>query len=205
MSSSLRGWVVRVGAALWVVAVAALFVGAGQYRGTVGEPAQAPSQWPAELPFAPSAGQTTVVMLAHPRCPCTRASLDELDRLMAEVGDRATAYVLFVRPPGVAAAWEQTDTWTRAHRIPHTQVRVDEGGAESARLGALTSGQVVAFDSQGQLVFSGGITAGRGHEGDNAGHARLREIILGGQAATAPGPVFGCPLSELSQRRGDGT
>jgi hypothetical protein len=52
---------------------------------------------------------------------------------------------------------------------------------------------VVLYNAAGALLFSGGITAARGHEGDNAG----REMVLAHLAANDAGrraPVFGCPL-----------
>ena len=64
----------------------------------------------------------------------------------------------------------------------------------AALLGARTSGHVVAYDPAGSRVFSGGITASRGHEGDSAGH----ESLVAGITAAAPrsyASVFGCTLA----------
>ena len=52
----------------------------------------------------------TLVMLAHPRCTCTRASLAELAELMARVTQRPKAYVVFIKPGGVAEQWERTES-----------------------------------------------------------------------------------------------
>ena len=41
-------------------------------------------------------------MLAHPMCPCTRASLDELAEALARSKASARIYVLFIRPTGFA-------------------------------------------------------------------------------------------------------
>ena len=46
---------------------------------------------------------------------------------------------------------------------------LDPGGAEARRFGVATSGHVLLYDTRGDLIFSGGITPGRGEQGDNAG------------------------------------
>jgi hypothetical protein len=46
----------------------------------------------------------------------------------------------------------------------------------------------------GKLLFSGGITASRGHEGDNVGRSAIVSFILNGHAPVNHTPVFGCSL-----------
>jgi hypothetical protein len=48
----------------------------------------------------------TLVLFAHPHCPCTRASLHELDGLLAQTQNRVSAIVVFTIPDGVPAGWE---------------------------------------------------------------------------------------------------
>jgi hypothetical protein len=117
---------------------------------------------------------------------------------MARCGDSVRARVLFLKPALAPPGWEQTDLWRRAASIPGVQVLTDEGGAEARRLGAQTSGQAMLYDPGGALLFSGGITPSRGHEGDNAGADAI--IALTTQRATGPhaAAVFGCPLQETS-------
>ncbi|MBL8975876.1 MAG: hypothetical protein JNK56_35060, partial [Myxococcales bacterium] len=58
-----------------------------------------PEAWPPASTIAHADGLSTLVMLAHPRCPCTRASIGELARLMADAHGLVDAHVLVVRPP----------------------------------------------------------------------------------------------------------
>src|ERR1700734_3391131 len=51
----------------------------------------------------------TLVIFVHPRCPCTRASLHELDGLLALTENRVSATVVFTIPDGVPAGWERGD------------------------------------------------------------------------------------------------
>src|SRR3954470_24947525 len=98
-----------------------------RYSMTPGRSGQAPTHWPATVPIPFHPGRSTLVMLAHPRCPCTRASLSELARLTAR-GD-ADVWVLFLRPEGAQAGWEKTSLWDTAAAIPGVHVLADMDGA----------------------------------------------------------------------------
>jgi hypothetical protein len=116
-------------------------------------------------------------MLAHPKCPCTRASIGELAAIMAHCQGRLNAYVLFMKPEGFTEDWEKTDLWQSASQIPDVQVISDPSGEEARRFSAVTSGQTLLYDLKGELLFSGGITPSRGHSGDNAGKSAIVSII----------------------------
>src|SRR5712671_5581051 len=68
----------------WAFLVACGFVGLARYKSTPGEMAEAPARWPQGTRLQRVAGRPTLVMFAHPKCACTRASLAELNRLAAE-------------------------------------------------------------------------------------------------------------------------
>jgi len=105
-----------------------------------------------------------------------------------------TAYVLFVKPAGSSSNWEKTDLWQSAAKIPDVNVLVDDNGAESHRFNSLTSGQTALYDVTGSLLFSGGITASRGHSGDNVGQSTIVSLLNDGEAERTVTSVFGCPL-----------
>lgn len=175
--------------------VTALGVGVlWSYKNTPGPGATAPAGWPLDSRIRPDAERATLVMLAHPQCPCTRASIGELDRLMAQAHGRLTAYVLFLKPAGSPDDWEKSDLWQSAVRIPGVNVVLDDNGVEARRFRAMTSGQTVVYDKAGQLLFSGGITRSRGHSGDNEGSSAIVSLLNAGQADRSETAVFGCPL-----------
>jgi hypothetical protein len=137
------------------------------------------------------------VLLIHPHCPCSRATIEELARLMNDCNGKVNATVLMLHPAETAKTWEQTDLWRSAVVIPGVSVVADEEGRESQRFGAATSGQTLLYAADGRLLFAGGITESRGHSGDNAGRSAVCELVL----ASNPGlrrplhtPVYGCPL-----------
>jgi hypothetical protein len=72
---------------------------------------------------------------------------------------------------------------------------VDPGGAIARRLGAHTSGQVLVYGRAGELVFQGGLTAARGHEGANRGRDAIRRLVETGAPTEPETAVFGCPLA----------
>lgn len=152
-----------------------------------------PQSWPAGTSVT-RGPQFTLVMLAHPYCACMRATLDELNVLMNRAAGRVQASVLFLRPEEHPEAWSRTPIWTLATTIPGVTVREDRGGLEHRRFHAGTSGELVLYDAAGRLVFHGGITASRGHSGDNLGLQRVLAILDDGSAAPSEHAVFGCSL-----------
>lgn len=167
------------------------------YQSTPGEGAVAPAQWPGSARIAPTSGQATLVMFAHPLCSCTRASLAELDSMLQQSGGRVSAWVLFLHPQGAPTEWIESSTWSAARQVRNVHVGLDSDGSEAARFGAVTSGQVVLYDARGQLQFSGGITGARGHVGNNSGEQRVVDLVNKGTADAHDHAVFGCGLHEL--------
>jgi len=164
------------------------------YDTTPGAGARAPRHWASTALIEPLAGKCTLVMFAHPHCPCTRASIAELSVLMTRCQDKVHAIVLFLKPGGFPPGWEKTDLWYEASRIPGVTVTTDEDGAASRQFAAVTSGQTFVYSTAGSLLFSGGITASRGHAGDNEGLETAVAAIAAGTPAPGPALVFGCPL-----------
>ncbi|HEX8737712.1 MAG TPA: hypothetical protein VF721_20435 [Pyrinomonadaceae bacterium] len=184
-----------LGNILWLsIAVGGVFYLA-QYENTPAEKnVFYPSTFPSESRIGRDAGRPTLVFFAHPKCPCTRASLRELERLIAQVDGRLQAYVVFIKPKGEGEEWLETDLRAKAETIPNVRVVIDEDERETGIFGAQTSGLTLLYDRDGNLRFEGGITASRGHEGDNAGSRAIFEIIMKDALKTTETAVFGCPL-----------
>jgi len=178
----------------WAAAVGVGVVAMARYETTPGAPASAPRAWPAGAPLARGEDRPTLVMFAHPRCPCTRASIAQLAEIMVGASRPAMAYVLFYMPHNADASWLETDAWRSASVIPGVQAIRDEGGTVARRFGASTSGQVLVFDATGSLVFDGGITGVRGQMGDNVGSSAVATLLRRESAPAKQTPVFGCDL-----------
>jgi hypothetical protein len=180
--------------AIWLVGMVVAQVMIWRFKNTPGAVHGTASVLPSDLGIPVRPGHDTLVMLAHPFCPCTRASIGELAALMSRVGDHVTAHVYFERPEGMPVGWERSDTWVRASQIPGVFVHVDPGGRIATRLGATVSGHTFLYDARGHRIFSGGITIARGHSGDNPGRTRIVSLVTGNTADRADSPTFGCAL-----------
>jgi hypothetical protein len=164
------------------------------YANTPGEAGSPPASWPGSSSLARNPREATLAMFIHPHCPCSRASIGELAVLMAHCQGRVGAHVFFVKPAGMTTEWTRTDIWVEASRIPGVTVHSDDEGREARRFGAETSGTTELFGADGRLLFQGGITAARGHAGDNDGRDAVQALLLNEPALQTNTPVFGCPL-----------
>lgn len=185
-------WLVAgvVGWAAIAVAGSAFFL---RYEMTATDKPPSIARWPADTVLPHRAGIPTVLLFAHPRCPCTRASLAEFVALLERLPRDVDASVVFIQPHDAPTEWRDGDLHQRARTLAVAIHEVD--GIEAARFGVSSSGHLVIYDGNGELRFSGGITASRGHVGDNLG---LATAIAALQRTDSPGhaPVFGCDLED---------
>ncbi len=180
---------------VWSLGIAAGSWYSFRYETTATNTAAAQDRWPANELCDLSPHCPTLVMFAHPRCPCTRASLSELSLLMTHCQGRVQAHVIFFQPHSSAADWARTDLWETASGIPGVTARLDSGCTVQEQFQARVSGEVFLYRPTGELAFHGGITASRGHAGDNDGRSALESLLLHQRALVATTPVFGCALT----------
>lgn len=200
---------------MWVLVLATALAGLWKYKLTPGRGAELLVHWPSASSIALAPDVPTLLLFAHPRCPCTRATLAELRQVLSSYQGRVAARVVFFDTRTRADDWTNTDTYTLAASIPGVTLSTDFEGSEAARFGAATSGHVVLYSPRGELLFSGGITPARNHEGDSPGRRRLLAALAAatggaaaastrldtaasgaGSAGNAVGSVYGCPLRE---------
>ena len=145
-----------------------------------------------KIPLA--SGEPTLVLFVHPLCPCTRASFHELKEVLGETHDQVSTVIVFSVPHGLPANWKDGDLWRSAKAMREARVVVDQDGVEAGRFGVKGSGHCLLYSPTGDLLFSGGITGSRGHEGENPGSLAVRSLIATGRADITSTPVFGCSL-----------
>ncbi len=186
---------VFVGMALWMCLVAIGFGLLLRYSLTPGRPGEPPATWPAASRMHHDTMRQTLVVAVHPHCPCTRATIAELEDIMTRGRGHIAARVVFLEPSGFTDRWVKDDLWRTASAIPGVTAVVDTGGRELENFGAFTSGQVALYDASGHLVFSGGITGARGHVGANLGERGVVDAANGTRPSGGTAPVYGCPLA----------
>ncbi len=170
------GWLAAAGAGLFVLE---------RHAATPAAEASVQGLWPPDSRLAPPRGRPLLLLFLHPECPCSRATLTELARLVARAGGSVDVVAL------LCAEGERLVSSVEA--IPGVRVCADRDGEEARRFGAAASGHCLLYGGGGALLYSGGITGARGHEGDNAG-ADAIVAHLAGSGGAARGPVYGCPL-----------
>jgi hypothetical protein len=143
-------------------------------------------QWTKERPL--------LVLCAHPQCPCLPSTLGELKRVLVKAPPVDLRVVLLI-PSEKPPEWNPEEVTALRTALPNATFVEDPDGTLAGQLGALTSGHVLLFDTGGQLQFSGGITAGRAHVGDNDAGRTLTRVLGGNCGRLATTPVFGCPLN----------
>ena len=187
--------------AAWLFAAAGGVAWMCQYEHTAGNAETTPRHWPSTTAITLDETRDTLILFAHPKCPCTRATLEELDRILAQSRNKIAAFVLFLQPDEFAEAWADSDLRKKAAAIPNVTVLNDFHGALAKTFGAKTSGQVVLYSPRGELLFSGGITESRGHAGRNAAELALISRVEREQSSRAETPVYGCSLVDSLCRR----
>ena len=183
---------------LWAATVGAMYRAVRRFETTPGAAAAAQTSWPAASTIARPEGAWTLVTLIHPHCSCSRATVDELQLILEKAPPSVRSIVVVYRPSEFPASWQNTDVVQAAHRLPRTRVVTDLDAREARLFGGFTSGQTFLYDGQGRLRFSGGVTALRGHAGENSGVAAVVRIAKSG-VGKASHPVFGCAIVSHSE------
>jgi hypothetical protein len=188
---------------VWFAAIAQGMHLLNRYVSTAGESTIFSTEWPKQtsLQLTKNSFPTLVVFL-HPECPCSRATVEEFDRLMAQTEGRANVFAVFFQPPGWNERRVKSSLWHRTGKIPGIKRVIDSQGQETKRFGVSTSGHAFLFYPSGRLAFSGGITSGRGHAGDNLGVRTVTELMSSGEIIgnkIERTDVFGCALEMRAQ------
>lgn len=196
MSQVVKKVVLSAFVAAWMTAVGAGVIALADYASRPGAEATVSAVYPDDAPVALDPNASTIVVALHPKCPCSRATVEELAGLVAADPGRARVVALVYAPADAPDAWAHTDLWDRAAAIPGATVVADRGGDEARRFGARTSGETLVYGPDGTLRFAGGVTAGRGHLGGNAGIDAATAVVEGRTPDVRHAPVFGCALDD---------
>lgn len=166
-----------------------------RYDSTPGTASTIKNSWPSNCKIVRSVKTKTLVMVLHPHCPCSRASLQQVASIMNSKNS-PKCLLLFYTPSSFAKDWEKTDLWNQALEISGAELISDIDGIEAQKFGGITSGQTYIFDKAGILNFSGGITIARGHSGECANLAIAKNALEDKFAVSNVTPVYGCPIIE---------
>jgi hypothetical protein len=144
--------------------------------------------------FVPEAGTVHVIMALHPKCPCTRTTLAELEHVLALQKERAKCTFLVTLPSNESMSWIDTDTVTFAKKLPTAEIVIDVDSERANQLDLLNSGALLLLHSNGTVSFRGGITSGRTCSVENPGSRAVSDLLRGDVVDPITTPVFGCSL-----------
>lgn len=164
------------------------------YESRPGQAASPPTHYP-------ESGQLPrLIMFLHPRCPCSRASLQAFGQFQTS---RAHLEIVLCGP--VELAQPELIGGLRA-AFDKCEVGLDGDGRRRELYQVWTSGQVIGYDGAGRLGFCGGLTASRGQAGPSLGQDQVKAWLQGQNVSDSS--VFGCPLVSpdefCCQRQGTG-
>lgn len=181
---------------IWLMTVACGLIALVLYAGQTGSQGEFKSEWPAQSSLTHS-GRPEFLMFLHPECPCSKASLGELEALMPKLKLKVLVKILFSQIESSGHLASESELWQMAELIPGVELVVDEEEKEFKLFGAETSGQAYLYDENGTLVFSGGITPARGHRGDSTGKMAVQSWLKGRLPASVHTSPFGCKLKKI--------
>jgi hypothetical protein len=193
-----RAWLLVL--LLWLGLIAAGYAWLLRYGFAPGKIATAPGIIPPSLAPSNYVGHAQLFLALHPRCPCSRATVKELAKILSRIPGTINTTVLVYKPASEGESWLQSSLLDECRHM-NCRVLSDPDGRLAASLGSLTSGNVVLYDANGKLRYQGGITASRGHEGDSAGQRAVLEILSGSCKSYKSMPVFGCPIQQSETRQ----
>lgn len=194
MLMAIRKWWVHFSVGAWFVACGSVLWLLWSYSNAAGPQGMLPVGWTPDARLECPEDRPMLLVFAHPKCPCTRATMSAIERLQRDVPGTFATRVVFYEPDGADASWHQTDLWVRAQKLIDAKAIADPGGSISGGAGAAVSGCVALLDPQDGLLFWGGVTPSRGHEGESVGLNSLRSILRGQEPVESRAPVFGCEL-----------
>lgn len=188
--------VIPVGIAVWLTALGSGFHRLAAYSLQPGEtpPPTSITDWPTGLVIERSPDRPIAIVTLHPECPCSKATLSELERI-ATRSPSLRLYAVFEAYDSLPEEIRDSALWNQAVSIPGLTALTDSDGGIARMLGNKTSGEVRLFSPLGLLLFSGGITSSRGHAGENPASDAV--IALAAGTSTTPQlhvPTFGCAL-----------
>lgn len=189
-----------VAGVVWLLMVGIGFGFFARHEFRAGDDPKAPAQWPDSSQLALAKDRPTLLVFAHPQCPCSVATMEELARVIAHNSQPVHLSVVLFEPSERDSSWQKSAAVRRARSIPGANLAWDREGLEAARFHAHTSGHTLLYSANGRLLFDGGITGSRGHVGENAGQTALLSLLNGSQPTVQATPVFGCPILESCPR-----
>ena len=143
--------------------------------------------------FEMEANSNSLFLFIHPKCTCSKATINNLGRLLDSMAVPPAVTVFAPSPLEDQKGWMSTELVKQA-RKKCGNVVADTRGKIASAFGVRTSGHILVYNQKQDLAFSGGVTQSRGHEGECQPLTDLAKQISNAADGTNYCPVFGCTL-----------
>jgi hypothetical protein len=195
MKSSIQNKIVFT---CWLGIVAMGMTYFNSYSNAPGYAANPPKYWPVGSRIQrPDGSKATLLVFLHPRCPCSEATVESLSHVLRYARNKADIVAIVYRPHGSGSKWQEGRLMAKLRSLEPVKIMVDEGGVQARLFDVQTSGQTMLYDAQGYVVFSGGITPSRGHNGDSEGRDSIEGYLSSNTSKGKISKVFGCSLRHI--------
>ncbi|MEZ5427123.1 MAG: hypothetical protein R2747_12710 [Pyrinomonadaceae bacterium] len=192
-----KNFILAASVCVWMIVIGVGFVWITDYSSRPSLPANISPHLPEGVFPEAVSDRPKILLFVHPKCVCSRATMSELARMVSDTEGLSEIKIFFYKPAGQSEEWVKTDLWEKARRIPGVSIGTMNED-QINKFGVVTSGQVILYDGGGDLVFSGGITLGRGHEGKSKGREAIETFLRGGRPEIREMAVFGCSLTSTA-------
>ncbi|GAA4426521.1 hypothetical protein GCM10023155_14820 [Bremerella cremea] len=179
---------------VWGCLIAVGFIALLFYHNTPGTRSDSNPVWQVNRLIELDPSRANLLVFIHPQCPCSTATMGELARIQAACGSNVLTHLILYQPDN--EKWSTASMMAQAIEIPNLHILADPKGNLAKQFGAETSGHAMLFAPDGHRIFSGGITAGRGCEGDNPGRQAVISYVNQHQVFCDKASVYGCPIVE---------
>lgn len=120
----LKRILITLGACLWVGTIGVGFDVLNTYDSTPGAQQKAPLRWPTTTNLKLSKNKLTLLMMLHPNCACSKASVTELTRVLTKSHNLVETRVLFSVPEN--KKWGDKTLWNQVKNLPGVELIIDE-------------------------------------------------------------------------------
>ena len=142
-----------------------------------------------------SSKATQILLFYHPHCPCTSSTVANLTQLRQELKKPFRLVAFAYCPTKEADSWIESEITDSLRQIPNIVIRIDRGGSSAQSFEIVTSGHCLVYNETGHLIFSGGLTPLRGHQGQSrSGEYFVESVNSRVEKTNLNWPVFGCKI-----------
>lgn len=179
---------------VWIAVCLSILYLLAEYSSLKGVRGINPNKFPVEGNINFIEDKFNLLFFVHPKCPCTLASFNELKKITSRISKPYVTKVIFSIPEGFSNDWaKESRLYKNASFLGEKNLVLDKDEFNSKLFNIKTSGHLLIYNSKRELIYSGGVTGSRAHEGDNLYSDNALKAIE--TNSSQEGEVFGCPVA----------